>query len=284
MEVAKSIFARLDDDTIMHIACALPLDDASNFKGTCKHLHTLATTRIDTWWNWTGAMTALEEEFPLPHTDDEMPLTPWRMEHDPRADADAWGLLTPRERVAKLIQLGQDMTKKIRLTALEIAEYWWDDYHFYEADDQKKLEALTASPQRFMLATQLCTLYNFEDEVRNGQLPYDTEDSILCDEGPGWPGGSSGRDSYMYTFFGEYDETPEVFGNDELLVSWARGVPPFSSRYGGHGEKHRKAKMRALLGPTVLKTFDLVQGHSYLPSLAELWGIDVEEARAKVFG
>lgn len=287
MEVAESIFARLNDDTIVHIACALPLDDASNLKGTCKHLHTLATTRIDTWWNWAGAMTALEEEFPLPesYTDDDLPLTPWRMKYDPRADANAWGLLSPRERVAKLIHLGQDMTKKIRLAALETAEYWWEGYEFYDASDQKKFEALKANSRRFTLATKLCTLYMFEDEVRCGQLAYDTEDSILCDQGPGWPGGSSGRDHYMFTFFGSFDETPEVFGNDELLVSWARGVPPFSSRRGGgHGEKHRKAKMRALLGPTVIKTFDVVQGHSYLPSLAELWGIGVEEARAKVFG
>ena len=42
--------------------------------------------------------------------------------------------------------------------------------------------------------------------------------------------------------------------------------------------------MCELLGPTVIKKFDIVQGHSYLSNFAELWGIGVEEARAKVFG
>ena len=62
VEFAESSFAILDDNIIVHIASALPLDDACNFKGACKHLHTLATTRIDMWWNWAGAMAALEEE------------------------------------------------------------------------------------------------------------------------------------------------------------------------------------------------------------------------------
>jgi len=51
MEVPESLFARLEDDIIVHIASALPLNDASNFMLTCKRTHTLATTRIDTWWN-----------------------------------------------------------------------------------------------------------------------------------------------------------------------------------------------------------------------------------------
>jgi hypothetical protein len=42
------------------IASALPLNDASNFMVTCKRTHTLANTRIDTWWNWVGATAALE--------------------------------------------------------------------------------------------------------------------------------------------------------------------------------------------------------------------------------
>ena len=51
MEVPESLFARLEDDIIVHIASALPLNDASNFMLTCKRTHTLATTRVDTWWN-----------------------------------------------------------------------------------------------------------------------------------------------------------------------------------------------------------------------------------------
>jgi len=295
MEVPESLFARLEDDIIVHIASALPLNDASNFMVTCKRTHTLANTRIDTWWNWVGATAALEEEFPLPESytneEEDQPLTPWRLRNDPRADANAWGLLSPRERVAKLIQLGQAMTNRIRRAALEVADYWWDGYRFYDLKDQKKLKALRANACRFKLATELSTLYAFEDEVRGGQLAYDTEDSVLCDQGPGWPGGSSGRDYYINTFMGgSFVETPKVFGNDELLVRWARGVPPFSCRRywvdpaDAQLEKRRKAKMCELLGPTVIKKFDIVQGHSYLSNFAELWGIGVEEARAKVFG
>lgn len=81
MEVPESLFARLEDDIIVHIASALPLNDASNFMlVTCKRTHTLATTRIDTWWNWVGAMAALEEEFPLPESytneEEDQSLTP----------------------------------------------------------------------------------------------------------------------------------------------------------------------------------------------------------------
>ena len=183
------------------------------------------------------------------------------------------------------------MTNRIRRAALDVADYWWDGYRFYDLKDQKKLKALRANACRFKLATELSTLYAFEDEVRGGQLAYDTEDSVLCDQGPGWPGGSSGRDYYINTVMGgSFVETPKVFGNDELLVRWARGVPPFSCRRywvdpaDAQLEKRRKAKMCELLGPTVIKTFDIVQGHSYLSNFAELWGIGVEEARAKVFG
>ena len=169
MEVPESLFARLEDDIIVHIASALPLNDASNFMVTCKRTHTLANTRIDTWWNWVGATAALEEEFPLPESytneEEDQPLTPWRLRNDPRADANAWGLLSPRERVAKLIQLGQAMTNRIRRAALDVADYWWDGYRFYDLKDQKKLKALRANACRFKLATELSTLYAFEDEV-----------------------------------------------------------------------------------------------------------------------
>ena len=68
------------------------------------------------------------------------------------------------------------------------------------------------------------------------------------------------------------DEVPDVLGNDELLIKWARGVEMFTTK-----------KMQGMFGPAILKKFDVVRGEEFLPRFAELWQVDLATARAKVF-
>jgi len=276
-------FANLPDDLILRNARYLSFPDGARLQRTCRQLNVLAKAEVDLWSDWALAAEALEKQFELPEVEDMSKLTPWRMKNDPRANQTEWAALSPRQRVFKMIDLGERLATDLRSGGLDTAEFFWEGVLFAEElhggdDSRTKFAILEDNPARFHLATELATLYNFASEASYGSLSYDVEDSVLCSSGPGFPGGSSGRDSMFFTFFDGYDdETPEVFGNDELLIKWARGVEMFKHL------QSAKQKDDRMFGPTILKKFDVVKGEMFLPRLAKLWKVDLEAARAKVF-
>jgi hypothetical protein len=275
----------MEEGVLVSVACALPLTDLFNFQQTSMCVR----DAILKSGQWELAVLALEREFPFPR---EFPYrenengdkSKWRQLNEPRLvyPSGAWDALSPLTRFAKLVRLGQVMTKDVERVALRIGSTYFNSFtpECFEGEEFESYCRLERDPARLQLTRTLTALSFFDKEMRSAKdwfedlgwaLPYDLEDELS--EPGSFPGGSSGHNAIIEEFCGERrngrDAEQLGMGSPQHLAELISPKLPFSQQE------------RQLLGSTLVHSLH-INLYAWMGQLADVWGVDEAAARTRV--
>jgi hypothetical protein len=292
ISASRTKLENMAENALVRVACALPLVDLFNLQQTSKCVRDVTAKS----GQWERAFAALEREFPFSdEVRENVRDQKWRKLNEPRLlySSKAWVALSPLSRFAKMVCLGQVMTKDVEHIALRFASttgYLANipseellQHHGFGGYNYGTIAKLLRDPARLQLTRTLAALSFFDQEMRSGKdafgdgegwaLPYDLEDELS--EPGSFPGGSGGRDAIFEYYcvgnksMGSPEHLAELISPSQHPAVGSPSILPFSQQE------------RQLLGSKLVHSLH-IDLCAWMGQLADVWGVNEATARTRV--